>query len=122
MRNFLLLLLTLMATYRLQAQAHISIDSATYNFGSVHRKAMVEHTFRLRNTGNEPLVIQSVEPACGCVTVNYSRQPIAPGAEAEITLRFLPKGKKGFQLRSAEVQSNADNATVQLYLKGEVLQ
>ncbi len=122
MRILFLILLGFLGSKSLLAQAHISVDSATYDFGSIQQGVSVEHTFRIRNTGDQPLVISAVEPACGCVTVSYPKQPLMPGDSASIGVKFLSKGKNGFQLRSAAVYSNADNSTIQLYMKGEVLQ
>lgn len=42
-------------------------------------------TFTLKNSGDEPLVIESVRAGCGCTKVDLPEKQIAPGAEVVLT-------------------------------------
>jgi hypothetical protein len=62
--------------------------------------------FRFKNTGDKPLVIESVQPSCGCTVANYPKEAIAPGGTGEITGAFDSKGKEGLQRKSMTVLAN----------------
>lgn len=42
--------------------------------------------YRLKNTGHEPLVIEDIQPSCGCIVADLSRKVIPP--DDEILLQF----------------------------------
>ncbi len=41
----------------------ITVDEARYDLGKVVQGTQATHTFEVRNTGNEPLVIDHVQPS-----------------------------------------------------------
>lgn len=79
-----------------------------YNFGKISADSVVKHVYKFKNTGANPLMIARTDVSCGCTVPSYSDQPIAPGADGEITVSFNPKGKKGEQHKNIMVHSNAD--------------
>jgi hypothetical protein len=105
----------------LHAQAHASVDTATYNFGKVKAGQTPKHSFIIRNTGNSPLIINDIEASCGCLVISYTKAPIPPGKSGKIDVVLSTESKIGFQLRSATVITNADNPQLVLYMKGEVV-
>ncbi|HWA33791.1 MAG TPA: DUF1573 domain-containing protein [Cyclobacteriaceae bacterium] len=89
----------------------ITWEKSTYDFGDVPQGDKVEHTFKFKNTGNEPLIITNVQVTCGCTTPKgWARDPIAPGQSGEITIAFNSLGKFGKQNKVVTVVSNAANA------------
>lgn len=82
------------------------IDS-TKNFGRINEGQKLALSFRFKNTGDNPLVIRSVQPSCGCTVADYPKEPIAPGAEGEITGEFDSKGREGLQHKELTVMSNS---------------
>lgn len=85
------------------------IDSAR-NFGNINEGQKLAISFRFKNTGNKPLVIESVKPTCGCTVADYPKEPIAPGEEAEITGEFDSNGREGLQRKHLTVKSNTSPA------------
>lgn len=81
------------------------LDSAK-NYGKINEGQKLALSFRFKNTGNKPLVIQSVLPTCGCTVADYPKQPIAPGDEGEITGEFDSNGREGHQRKHLTVRSN----------------
>ena len=120
-RYLLILLLSLLSTGLLRAQAHSEVDSTTYNFGTVTQGENPTHIFLIKNTGNVPLLLNNVEVSCGCLLVNYSMEPIKPGNTGQVHIMFVSGKRKGFQLRSTTVKTNADNREIVLYMKGTVV-
>ena len=81
------------------------IDSVR-DYGKITEGQKLEVLFRFKNTGNKPLVIESVHPGCGCTVANPPTEPIAPGAEGEIKGSFDSNGKSGQQHKGITVMAN----------------
>ena len=81
------------------------IDSIK-NLGRINEGQKVEVSFRFKNTGNKPLIIHSVRPGCGCTVADYPKEPIAPGAEGEITGSFDSQGRENLQRKEIVVTAN----------------
>ena len=86
------------------------IDSVR-NFGKIMEGQKLAVSFRFKNTGDKPLVIISVEPACGCTVADYPKQPIKPGEEGEITGEFNSQGRPGQQHKTVTVKTNTPVGT-----------
>jgi hypothetical protein len=100
----------------------ISFEQPEYDFGKVESGKLVKHTFKFKNTGSAPLILQNVTASCGCTVPNqWPREPIAPGGTGEIAVEFDSKGRFGAQNKTVTVQSNSDQGTTMLVLRGEVL-
>jgi hypothetical protein len=89
------------------------IDSVR-NFGKIIEGQKLAISFRFKNTGDKPLVIESVQPACGCTVADYPRQPLKPGEEGEITGEFNSEGREGQQHKEITVTTNTRAHTQQL--------
>jgi hypothetical protein len=81
------------------------IDSVK-DYGKITEGQKLEVLFRFKNTGNKPLVIESVHPSCGCTVADPPKEPIAPGAEGEIKGSFDSNGKSGQQHKTIAVTAN----------------
>ena len=88
----------------------ITFNEASYDFGDIKQGDKVEHTFTFKNTGTEPLILSNVLTTCGCTASDWPRDPIAPGKEASITVKFNSAGKMGRQNKVVTIVSNATNS------------
>ncbi len=102
----------------------ITWGKSTHDFGDVVQGEKVEHTFKFRNTGDEPLVITNVQVTCGCTTPKgWARDPILPGQSSEITVGFNSAGKYGKQEKVVTMVSNARNSDgTQILFSANVLE
>jgi hypothetical protein len=98
------------------------LDTTTYQFGTVDEGKVVEHSFRFRNDGEFPLIINNVSASCGCTIPEWPRDPIAPKEESSILVRFNSKGKPGPQVKTITVYANTEPAYSELRLQGMVEQ
>jgi hypothetical protein len=96
------------------------IDSVR-NFGNITEGQKLALSFRFKNTGDKPLVIQSVEPACGCTVADYPKQPLKPGEEGEITGEFNSDGRVGQQHKEITVTTNTAERTQNVIFEVNVL-
>lgn len=89
----------------------ITWEKSTYDFGDVVQGEKVEHTFKFKNSGNNPLVITNIQVTCGCTTPKgWARDPILPGESSEVTVGFNSAGKYGRQEKVVTIVSNATNS------------
>ena len=71
----------------------ITFAETEFDFGTIDQGTKVEHVFKFTNTGDAPLVIVDAKSSCGCTVPSYPKDPIAPGAEAELLVKFNGSGK-----------------------------
>lgn len=93
----------------------------THDFGNINEGEVVEHTFKFKNTGNAPLIIQSASASCGCTVPSYPKEPLAPGAEGEILVKFDSQNKPGVQNKTVTITANTEPPTTKLFIKSNVL-
>jgi Protein of unknown function (DUF1573) len=91
-----------------------------YNFGTIKEGDKAEFSFRFKNTGTKPLIIESASAACGCTVPEKPEKPIMPGEIGSIKVVFNSAGKVGAQYKNVTVISNAYPGFPELALKGEV--
>jgi len=95
-------------------------DIKNVDFGSLKEGAQVEHTFKFKNAGDFPLIINNVSASCGCTIPEWPRQPIGPGDEGAILVRFNSKGKQGQQFKTVTIYANTNPATTDIQFKANV--
>jgi len=66
----------------------ISIDKDVHDYGKITQGANGTCVFTVTNTGNEPLIISLCKGSCGCTVPSCPKEPIAPGATAEIKVKY----------------------------------
>jgi hypothetical protein len=113
MKKLFIILISIFVVVSVFAQAKgplITWEKTTFDFGDLSQGDKVEHTFKFKNTGSEPLIITNVQVTCGCTTPKgWARDPIYPGQSGEITIAFNSLGKFGKQSKVVTVVSNALN-------------
>ena len=96
------------------------IDSSSYDFGTIKEGQVVEHTFKFRNDGEYPLILNNITSSCGCTTPEWPKEPIGPNATSSISVRFDSKNKSGPQVKTITVYANTEPAYSELRLRGIV--
>lgn len=86
------------------------IDSAK-DMGQIVEGQKLEVSFRFKNTGDKPLIIQSIQPSCGCTVADKPEEPIAPGKEGVIKGVFDSAGKPGVNTKTMTVLANTQGTT-----------
>ena len=71
----------------------IQFDRVEHDFGEIADGTPVETTFSYTNVGHSLLVVTDIKSTCGCtVPQDWSKEPLAPGATAQFTVKFNGKG------------------------------
>lgn len=76
------------------------------DLGTVTEGQQVEVIFHFKNSGDKPLIIYSVQPACGCTVAESPKEPILPGKEGLIKGSFNSNGRVGTNNKSIYVKAN----------------
>jgi len=58
------------------------------------------------NSGTRPLIIERVQPSCGCTVAEQPEAPILPGKEGEIKASFNSEGRVGINHKKLYVYAN----------------
>lgn len=77
------------------AKTTLEFDKSTYDFGDIPFEEPVSAVFKVKNTGDNPLVIFDARPTCGCTISDKPTDPILPGKEGEIKIKFTPNHPEG---------------------------
>ena len=96
-------------------------DKTVHDFGKVTVKdGPLSCNFTVTNTGDTPLLIQSVVSSCGCTDVKWTRAEIAPGGTGTIEATYSnDEGPYPFD-KSLTVYTSAAKKPVVLHLRGIV--
>ncbi len=77
-----------------------------HDFGTVPEGPKVIYEYKVKNTGQAPLIIQNAQPSCGCTVPNWSKEPIPVGGSGFVKAEFDTNGKQGIQNKTITVTSN----------------
>ncbi|TZF84500.1 DUF1573 domain-containing protein [Pedobacter sp. BS3] len=111
---------TAMTAMQTDNKAEFKFESETHDFGKIPQGKPVTVDFTFTNVGQEPLIISSVEPTCGCTVAKFTNTPVKKGETGTITLTFNAAVASPFT-KAVTVKSNAKTPVKVLYIKGEVI-
>ncbi len=67
----------------------IRFDTTTFYFDQIKKGDKAECEFKFSNTDKQyPLSILKVTPSCGCMVVDYPKEPIKPGQTGVIKVKY----------------------------------
>ncbi|MXV52070.1 DUF1573 domain-containing protein [Pedobacter sp. HMF7647] len=111
---------TAFTAFQTNNQAEFKFESETHDFGKIPQGKPVSVDFKFTNIGEEPLIISSVEPTCGCTVAKFTNTPVKKGGSGVISLTFNAAVASPFT-KAVTVKSNAKTPVKVLYIKGEVV-
>lgn len=100
--------------------AMIKFEEETHDFGDLMQGGDASYVFKFTNTGTEDLVISGAKGSCGCTVPKWSSEPVAPGQEGEIQVKYDSNRIGGIN-KSVTINSNAANEPVKtIFIKGNI--
>ncbi len=99
----------------------LQFEKVEHDFGTIQEGQKVSYTYKFKNTGEAPLIIQSAQPSCGCTVPEWSKDPIQPGKEGFVKAEFDSKGKPNAQNKTITVTANTWPKQTTLRFKAMVL-
>lgn len=87
----------------------MTFDKTEHDFGTINEGDQVETTFKFTNTGTAPLLISGIKGSCGCTVPNdWPREPIAPGADGQFTVKYNSTNKPNLKTNTVTVTANTE--------------
>jgi hypothetical protein len=104
-----------------EESTNVTIDfvSKVVDYGVIEYNADGARKFVFTNNGTEPLLIKNAKGSCGCTVPTWPREAIAPGATAEIGVKYATN-RVGKFTKTITLTTNASKKPVILTVKGEV--
>lgn len=90
------------------------IDLGRFPYSSVQHRQVT-----IKNAGAVPLVIRKAETGCGCTSVLFPQEPIAPQKTGNLHIAYEPNGLGRFS-KKIILYCNTPGEQVGLQIKGEV--
>ena len=119
-RTSFILLLFLVGTAQLVAQARLTVNKESYDLGQIEWNKPKTVEFNLRNTGDIPLVIANVTTSCACTLASWPKLPLQPDEAGVVRVEFDAKALGQFY-KEVEVYSNSSPNIIYLSFTGEVV-
>jgi hypothetical protein len=99
----------------------VEFDQTVYDFGTITPDRVVEHGFKLTNTGKSNLYIRKVSASCGCTAVQPEKTTVGAGESTMIKASFNAAGREGNQKKAITViTSDPKRSRTILWINGIV--
>ena len=96
-------------------------ETTDHDFGTINEGEKVTYTYKFKNTGDAPLIVQEAKGSCGCTASDWSKAPIPPGGEGFVKAEFDSNGKPNVQNKTVTVTANTWPKQTVLKFKAMVL-
>ena len=97
-----------------------TLRADTLHFGKVRAGEVVERTLLLANPSTAPVVIVTTDTSCGCLKMDYSREPLSAGEKTEATMTFYSSGYNYFVPRAFYIVTSASLAPKKLVVTADM--
>lgn len=97
----------------------ITFEENSFDFGTIDQGTHVEHVFKFKNTGEAPLMIVNAKSSCGCTVPEYTKEPVAPGEEGQLLVKFNGSGQNQVN-KTVTLTTNTKAGTEKLTIKAFV--
>jgi len=99
----------------------VNLLNESLSLGKFEYYSIKRVPFQLKNNGNQPLVICSVNTSCGCTVAKYEKKAVPPGETTTVVLEYKPNSL-GYFSKTADVVCNVPKGYVRLKISGEVVE
>ncbi|MFM7233794.1 MAG: DUF1573 domain-containing protein [Flavobacteriales bacterium] len=98
----------------------MTIDKEEHDFGTIKQGDQVECSFKITNSGTEPLIVEEAHGSCGCTVPDYPKDPIPVGESRDMKVKFNSTGKKGKQAKTVTITANTEPIQKIVTIRAEV--
>lgn len=99
-------------------KTEVTVKNPNISFGEFDWKQEQIVEFEINNVGNKFLVIEDVSFSCGCISVDYTKEPIMPGKSVMLTVTYKAEHLEYFK-KTLTVYCNTEYSPITLTLSGE---
>jgi hypothetical protein len=97
----------------------MTFETTMIDYGTIEQHADPLRVFNFTNTGTEPLIIKNAKGSCGCTVPKWPKEPIMPGENGTIEVRYDTKRIGPFSKRVTLTTNSVEDPIV-LTIKGKV--
>lgn len=98
--------------------AKITFEKTIHDFGTITQSEQAEYSFKFTNTGNQDLLISNAVASCGCTVPEYSKEPIRPGSQGMIKVKFNSDYRLDAFEKAVTITANTKPLESLLIIKG----
>jgi len=95
-------------------------ESEVVNYGDIARNSDGIKVLKFTNVGKSPIIITNVKGSCGCTVPTSPKEPIMPGEEGGIEIKYATNRIGPFS-KTVTITSNAVRSNIVIPVKGRVL-
>lgn len=82
------------------------LDKKEHDFGTVPEGRVVDFTVKLKNTGEQTILIEEIKSSCGCAAAMLSNKELEPGQEGTLQIEFDSSNRLGKMTRTLTLHTN----------------
>ena len=97
----------------------IEFKNESLDYGKIAECSNGTREIKFKNKGNEPLIISNVRSSCGCLKVTFNSDPIKPGDEGVIIVKY-ETCRIGIIAKIITIESNSSISSITYKVTGEV--
>ncbi len=98
----------------------VMVEGNVHDFGRLDPLTVHEHTFVIRNTGDQSLELTEGPTTCKCTLAELSSHTVAPGEKTTAVLRWNTGRDREYAHGATIYTNDRRNKVIQLKIKGEV--
>ena len=92
----------------------------TVRFGRLGSGEIAQLRIWLANDASRPVAVASYRRSCGCTSLEFDSQPIAPGDARQVTLTFDSRGEWGWQLKTLDISLAGAQQPLRLLVEADI--
>ncbi len=92
----------------------------TLRFGHLGSGEIAVQRFWIENASAKPVVLVSTQRSCGCVSIDYDPQPIAPATSRKMEITFDSRGEYGWQLKRMDLFFSGAPKPIRLFIEADI--
>lgn len=97
----------------------MTFEETTVDYGTIEQGSDPYRFFNFENNGTGPLVITNAKGSCGCTVPTYPKEPILPGNDGQIKVRY-DTNRVGPFTKRVTLTTNVGEEPIILTIKGKV--
>lgn len=98
----------------------LAIQQEIHNFGTLESGEIVNFSFKITNSGEGILNIDSVKYSCDCIHVDWPESGISAGNSTFVKITYDSSGEWGNVYQTIEIFSNALETKKNVYIAAKV--
>ena len=92
----------------------------TIHFGQVRTGEVLVRSLALKNGSESPVVLISTDTSCGCLELEYPKEPLQAGQMVEAKMSFYSSGYNYFVPRSFMLVTSASKSPKRLVVTADI--